>query len=67
MAMPALNADSTAASAIDCHSTMAARGARSGHDARANNAGTGPTRSSATTAKASADTLQVSLRRYPDC
>jgi hypothetical protein len=57
MAMPALNADSTAASAIACHSTTAARGARNGHDARANNAGTGPMSSSATTEKASADTL----------
>ena len=67
MAMPALKADSTAASAMACHSTTAARGARRGHDARASNAGTGPIRSSATTEKASADTLPVSLRRCPDC
>ena len=31
IAMPALNAESTAARAMACHSTIAARGARSGH------------------------------------
>ena len=66
IAMPALNAESTAASAMDCHSTIAARGARIGHVARASRAGTGPTRSSATMVKASADTLTVSLRESPD-
>ena len=30
IAMPALNADRTAASAMACHNTIAARGARSG-------------------------------------
>jgi hypothetical protein len=57
IAMPAENADKTAAKAIDCHSTTAARGARIGHVARASIAGTGPDRSSATMVKASADTL----------
>ena len=57
MAIPAENAERTAASAIACHNTMAARGARDGHDARASIAGTGPDRTSATTVKASADTL----------
>ena len=57
MAIPAENAERTAASAMACHSTMAARGARDGHDARASIAGTGPDRTSATTVKASADTL----------
>ena len=57
MSMPALNAERTAARAMACHSTMAARGARIGHEARASRAGTGPTRSSATMVKASADTL----------
>jgi hypothetical protein len=42
---------------MDCHSTMAARGARIGQVARASIAGTGPDRSSATMVKASADTL----------
>jgi hypothetical protein len=63
MAIPAENADSAAASAIDCHNTMAARGARVGHVARASIAGTGPERTSAMTVKASADTLSVSLSR----
>ncbi len=57
IAMPAENADNTAARAMDCHNTMAARGARIGQDARASVAGTGPDRSSATMVKASADTL----------
>ena len=57
IAIPAENADSTAASAMACHNTMAARGARVGHDARASIAGTGPERTSAMTVKASADTL----------
>jgi hypothetical protein len=56
MAMPALKADRTAASTIDCHSTMAALGARNVQVARANTAGTGPIRNSATAEKASADT-----------
>ena len=60
IASPALKADSTAATAMDCHSTIAARGARSSYAARASRAGTGPTSNSATSAKASADTLPVS-------
>jgi hypothetical protein len=55
--MPAENADNTAARAMDCHSTIAARGARVGQVARASIAGTGPDRTSATMVKASADTL----------
>ena len=66
IAMPALKAERTAAKAMDCQSTTAARGARIGHEARASRAGTGPTRSSATMVKASADTLTVSLRGSPD-
>jgi hypothetical protein len=42
---------------MDCHSTIAARGARVGQVARASIAGTGPDRTSATMVKASADTL----------
>lgn len=61
IAIPALNADSTAASAIACHNTTVARGARNGQSARANRAGTGPTSSAARMVKASADTLPVSL------
>ena len=57
MAIPAENAERTAASAMACHSTIAARGARIGQDARASIAGTGPDRSRATMVKASADTL----------
>ncbi len=57
IAMPALNADRTAASATACQSTIAARGARSGQRARANIAGTGPVSSTARMVKASADTL----------
>jgi hypothetical protein len=57
MAIPAEKADRTAASATDCQSTIAARGARDGHFARANIVGTGPDRTSAITVKASADTL----------
>jgi hypothetical protein len=57
MAIPAEKADRTAARAIDCHNTIAARGARAGHVARASIAGTGPDRTSAMTVKASADTL----------
>jgi hypothetical protein len=57
MAIPAENADSTAASAMDCHNTIDARGARAGQVARASIAGTGPDRTSARTVKASADTL----------
>jgi hypothetical protein len=57
MAIPAEKAESTAASAMDCHSTIAARGARDGHFARASIAGTGPDRTSAMMEKASADTL----------
>ena len=60
-ARPALNADRTAAAAIDRQSTTAARGARSSHEARASTAGTGPTNASASTAKVSADTQTVSL------
>ncbi len=56
IAIPAEKAERTAASAIDCQSTIAARGARNGHAARASSAGTGPTRASATRVKASADT-----------
>jgi hypothetical protein len=67
IAIPAENADNTAARAMDCHSTIAARGARIGHDARASIAGTGPDRTSATMVKASADTLSVFLSRCPDC
>ena len=61
MAIPAEKNDSTAAIAMDCHSTIAALGARNGHDARASNAGTGPDSIRATMVKASADTLSVSL------
>src|SRR6202044_1048527 len=61
IAMPALNAESTAATAIACQSTIAARGARSGHVARANRAGTGPTSITASTGKASPDIVLVSL------
>ena len=61
IAMPALNADSTAATAIACHNTIAARGARNGHVARASRAGTGPTSITARTVKASPDTFPVSL------
>jgi hypothetical protein len=57
MAIPAENAERTAASAMACHNTMAALGARDGHDASASIAGTGPDRTSAITVKASADTL----------
>ena len=57
IAMPALNAESTAASAMACHNTIAARGARSGQLARASSAGTGPASSTARMVKASADTL----------
>jgi hypothetical protein len=57
MAIPAEKADKTAASAMDCQSTIAARGARDGHVARASIAGTGPDRTSAMTVNASADTL----------
>jgi hypothetical protein len=57
IAMPAENADNTAASAMACHSTIEARGARVGQVARASIAGTGPDRTSATMVKASADTL----------
>src|SRR6476646_10673208 len=60
IAMPALNEESTAAPAVACHSTTVARGARIGHVARASSAGTGPISRSATTVKASADTLTVS-------
>lgn len=60
IAIPALNDDSTAARAIACHSTMAARGARSGHVARASRAGVGPASSTARMVKASADTPLVS-------
>jgi hypothetical protein len=59
--MPALNAEKTAASATACHNTIAARGARNGHVARASRAGIGPTSSTARMVKASADTLLVSL------
>ena len=61
IAIPALNAGKTAASATACHNTIAARGARNGHVARANRAGTGPTSSTARMVKTSADTLSVSL------
>ncbi|CNL08629.1 Uncharacterised protein [Mycobacterium tuberculosis] len=57
IAMPALNAEKTAARATACHNTIAARGARSGHVARANRAGTGPTSSTARTVNTSADTV----------
>jgi hypothetical protein len=56
MAIPAENADSTAANAMHCHNTIAARGALDGQAALASIAGTGPDRTSARTVKASADT-----------
>lgn len=55
-ARPALKADSTKATAIACHSTIAARGALNVQVARARVAGTGPTSTSARSAKADADT-----------
>ncbi len=58
IAIPALNADRTAATAIACQSTIAARGARSGHVARDSRAGTGPTSITARVVKASPDTCQ---------
>src|SRR3984893_4257410 len=67
IAIPALNAESTAATATACHSTIAARGARAGHEARARISGTGPTRGSATRVKAGADTRLVSLSWCPGC
>jgi hypothetical protein len=57
IAIPALNAEKTAASAMACHNTIAARGARIVHVARANRAGTGPTSSTARTVNTSADTV----------
>ena len=56
IANPALNAESTAAAAIDCQRTIAARGARIGQSERANSRGTGPVRAIARTVKARADT-----------
>jgi hypothetical protein len=56
IANPALNAESTAAAAIDCQRTIAARGARIGQADRASSSGTGPASAIARMAKVRADT-----------
>ena len=61
----ALKAYSTAAAATAFHSTIAARGARIGQDARASIDGTGPASAIARSVKASADTRDSLTQRVP--